>query len=38
MIHLVFFILFCVFQFPDSYKDAEREGQDVIIVLPPAQP
>lgn len=38
MIHLVFFIPLCVFEFLDSYKDKEMEGWEVIVVPFPAQP
>lgn len=38
MIHLVFFIPLCVFEFLDSYKDTEMEGWDIIIVPFLAQP
>lgn len=37
MIHLVFFIPLCVFEFVDSYKDTEMEGWDIIIVPFPVQ-
>ena len=38
MIHLVFFIPLCVFEFLDSYKDTEMEGWNTIAVPFPAQP
>lgn len=38
MIHLVFFIPLCVFEFLYSYEDTEMKGWDFTVVPFPAQP